>query len=275
MAAVLTSFVLVGCIKQSKTENQQTVDAFDRIVVSETLNVGYIPFPPAVHVDPNSQYIGGHFAETIRLIAAEAGWKVEFIETDWANFGLGLESDRFDVSIAPTFVTIPRARVANFTAPLFYAGNSAVVGKDDNRFTTIESLDREDVIIAVTQGEAGAEFVSRNFSKAKVRTLPGPNQALTFQEVLTGRADVAMGDEFAVGQFVSQNAGAADLFAGRPYDLTPVSWAVSYDSPKLLNFLNASLTTLEARGELARLEKESGANWVHQSQVFLRRFSDD
>ncbi|MGH9425411.1 MAG: substrate-binding periplasmic protein, partial [Terriglobia bacterium] len=128
--------------------------ALGRVEKTEVLKVGYIVFPPAITRDPNTNKLGGHFVATIEEIARQSGWRLEYVETTWADFPAGLAADRFEVSIAPTFVTIPRARSVAFTRPLFYAGNSAIVRRDDTRFTDIMSFDRPGITIAVTQGEA-------------------------------------------------------------------------------------------------------------------------
>src|SRR5262245_4213429 len=101
--------------------------AFSRIDKTKTLRVGYIVFPPCVTKDASTQKIGGHFTAAIEEIARSAGWNIEYVEADWATFPAGLSSGRFDVSISPTFVTVPRALAVSFTRPLFYAGNSAIV----------------------------------------------------------------------------------------------------------------------------------------------------
>jgi polar amino acid transport system substrate-binding protein len=118
----------------------QSQSALDRIKATREINVGYIVFPPTVTKDLNTGQLAGHFVATMREIAKQAGWKVNFVETDWAGFPAALSSKRIDVSIAPTFVTIPRALTVAFTRPLFYAGNSAIVRADDTRFGDIYSL---------------------------------------------------------------------------------------------------------------------------------------
>jgi ABC-type amino acid transport substrate-binding protein len=65
--------------------------------------------------------------DTIKEIAKVNKWETEFIETDWAGFTAGLDSGRFDISVVPTFVTVPRALSVYFTKPMFFAGNSAIV----------------------------------------------------------------------------------------------------------------------------------------------------
>jgi polar amino acid transport system substrate-binding protein len=237
-----------------------------RVNKAHRLRIGYIIFPPAVVKDPQTGVLGGHFVATVQEIARQAGWSTEFVATDWATFTAGLNTGKFDVSIAPTFVTIPRATAVGFSRPLFYAGNSAIVKKSETRFDSLGSLNRAEVRLAVTQGEAGYEFAKQNLPHAQLIIHPGPDQSLTFSDVLSGRADAALGDAYATSQFAAGHPDANDLFARRPYNLTPVSWAVATDDVRLLQFLNDSIEALDSQGKLLEYEHAAGAHWLHNER---------
>lgn len=264
LMAVLYLFVEKNASYVSERES-----AFEKVFSENKLNVGYIVFPPTITKDPNTKELGGHFIKTIREICSQAGIEPTFIETDWKGFSAGLKSRRFDISIAPTFITIPRSIAVSFTQPLFYAGNGAVVKKDDNRFTDIKDFDREDITIAVTQGSAAHEFALNNFKYANLHVLPGPNQLLTLQEVISGRSDAGFANSYDTQTFVEKNPGLVkDIFADEPYNLTPVSWAVSTDEPELLSFFNNALRTLETQGKLKKYERAAGAHWLHEVKEY-------
>jgi polar amino acid transport system substrate-binding protein len=249
---------------RGRTEAVHRENALAHALQTKTLNVGYIIFPPAITKDPNTHELGGHFVLAVKDIAAQAGLEPVFIETDWKGFAAGLKSRRFDVSIAPTFVTVPRSLTVAFTDPLFYAGNGVVVGAGETRFTDIASFNRPDVTIAVTQGSAAHEFAERNLTRAQLRILPGADQLLALQEVVAGRADAGFANDHDTAKFVEQNPGRVkDLFADHPYNLTPVSWAVATDQPEMLSFLNNSLRALDAQGRLVEYEHSVGARWLH------------
>jgi polar amino acid transport system substrate-binding protein len=259
--------LLAGCRDEGATKSRQS--ALARVAQSKVLRVGYIVFPPAVTKDPNTGVLSGHFVETVTEIARQADWKIEFVETDWSGFTAGLNSGRFDLSIAPTFVTIPRALSVSFSRPLFFAGNSAVVRKGETRFSDIASLDREGITISVTQGEAGHEYAKANFKKAKLNVLPGPDQSLTFQDVVSGRSDAALGDAYVTAKFASAHPSEIrDLFADNPYNLTPVSWAVKTGEYELLAFVNDAMEALESQNKLIEFEKASDAHWLHLKRSY-------
>jgi ABC-type amino acid transport substrate-binding protein len=264
---VMAALALASCDQHNGSTREMS--ALDRIQSSHLVRVGYIVFPPAIIKNPQSGQLGGHFVDVMNEIASQSGWKVQYTETDWASFPAGLNSRRFDISIAPTFSTIPRALAVSFTHPLIYAGNSAIARKGDQRFTDIESLDRPGVRISVTAGEAGHEYAIEHFSRAKVIVHQGADEMLTFSEVLAGRADVALGDAYITSQYAATHRDEIqDLFASKPYNLTPVAWSVARGEPELLTFLNTSIDTLETQGKLQEYEMRYHAHWLHLLRTY-------
>ncbi|MBV8896990.1 MAG: amino acid ABC transporter substrate-binding protein [Acidobacteriaceae bacterium] len=271
---LITATLVGSCIeKRTNTVSPRSapVTAWTRLKTTNHLRVGYIVFPPTVVKDARTGALSGHFVTTINEIARQANWTVEFVATDWATFPAGLDTGRFDISIAPTFVTIPRAKAVSFSRPLFYAGNSAIVRRTEKRFHKIGDLDRPDVKIAVTQGEAGYEYAKQNLKHAQLLIHAGSDQSLTFMDVLTGRSDVALGDAYVTAQFAAAHPDSRDLFATSPYNLTPVSWAVASSEQRLLQFVNDSIEALESQGELAEYERAAGAHWLHDERALTTR----
>jgi ABC-type amino acid transport substrate-binding protein len=265
---------LVGLTSCTQSSSQQSnpstanVSTLGQITASSKLKVGYLVYPPTITKNQTTGELSGHMVETIKEIARLNKWTPEFIETDWSTFTSGLDTKRFDMSIVPTFVTVPRALSVYFTRPLLYAGNSAITKQSETRFTTLESIDQPTTTIAVTQGEAGDEYATANFKKAKITRFQGGDQSLAFQSVIAGRADIALGDAYVTTQFAKANPQVKDLFTDKPYNLTPVSWAVRKGDDEMLNFLNSSLEALDFQGRLREFEQKAGANWLHLKKTW-------
>jgi ABC-type amino acid transport substrate-binding protein len=263
---LVITFNLASC--NTTTANAST-STLDKITSTSKVKIGYLVFPPTITKDPATKALGGHNIDTIKEIAKVNKWETEFIETDWAGFTAGLDSGRFDISVVPTFVTVPRALSVYFTKPMFFAGNSAIVRANETRFSNLASIDKAGITVAVTQGEAGDEYAKANFKNAKITSFTGGDQSLAFQAVASNRADIALGDAYVSGQFAKANAGKVkDLFANAPYNLTPVAWAVKKGDDKMLNFLNSSLESFDYQGRLLEWEKKAGANWLHIKKVW-------
>jgi len=266
IAAVLlfTIFLIVNitCTKQPSNE-KGPISTLEKVKKEGILHVGYIIYPPTVMRDPNTGEITGHYVDAVEEIAKQLGVKVEYTETDWSNFVAGLQTGKYDLSIAATYRTIPRAKEVAFTRPLMYIGNSAIVIKGDTRFESITDLNREDITIAVTEGEQGYEYAKMYLTKAKLKIFSTSDQSIAFSEVSAGRADAALGDSWACKQYSDAHSEVTDLFANNPYNLLPIGWAVRHDDLEWLNFINIALDTLESTGKLKEFEEKYSAHWLH------------
>jgi ABC-type amino acid transport substrate-binding protein len=265
----LLSIILIfsSCSSRQKAPIE-TQSVLSEIKNKGVVNVGFVNYPPIVYRDLSTGKITGHFAKTIEDIFSQINIKVNFIETTWYNFPAGLKNHQFDICIAPTFSTIPRAFSVAFTNPLMYVGNSAICKNNDNRFKTLADFDRKGIVIAVTQGEQGEEYAKQNIKNAEVKVLSGSDQNLTFMEVILGRADLALGDSYAVSKFVEEHKGVVkDILKNDPYNLTAVCWSTRYNDLDLLYFLNSSIDVLSIRGVLIKYEQQFGANWLHPKKI--------
>jgi len=232
--------------------------AMDRILRDKKLRIGYIPSPPGTIKDPKTGEIAGYYVDGMRLIAKMIGVEPEFIETTWANFAAGLNSDQFDVSIAGTFATIQRAGAVEFTKPISFLGYSAVVKQGDTRFKTPADLDNPDIKIALVQGGASVEYANENWPKAQKVLLSTGNLTAPFIEVSAGRADVGVEDAWQAHRYAAVHPEVTDLFAGHPYNVLPLAWSVKRGNEDLLNFMNTSIDFLLTTGRWEKLSEKYG-----------------
>jgi len=232
--------------------------AMDRILRDKKLRIGFIPSPPGTIKDPKTGEITGYYVDGMRLIAKMIGVEPEFIETTWANFAAGLNSDQFDVSIAGTFATIQRAGAVEFTKPISYLGYSAVVKQGDTRFKTPADLDNPDIKIALVQGGASVEYANENWPKAQKVLLATGNLTAPFIEVSAGRADVGVEDAWQAHRYAAVHPEVTDLFAGHPYNVLPLAWSVKRGNEDLLNFMNTSIDFLLTTGRWEKMSEKYG-----------------
>lgn len=244
--------------------------SFARIKRTKLLRVGYIVEPPWVIRDPSSGTLSGTSIDTINEIAGVLGVKTEFTEATYGTFIAGLQTGKYDLSIAPTFSTIQRAANVAFSRPQMYVGNSAVARASDNRFKTLADIDKLGVVVAVTQGEQGHEYAKANFKHATLKVLSGVPQSVTFTEVIANRADVALGDAWVSSQFASTHPEVRDVFASDPYNLTPVAWSVRYEDLELLTFINTCIDYLDSIGKLQEWDHKYGAKWLRPRKLWQK-----
>jgi ABC-type amino acid transport substrate-binding protein len=255
---LLTASVLFALIAFNSCSDPQSSNSLEKIRSVKKIRVGYIPYFDITFRDARTGETSGFLVDV--LFEALRGLEirrenVEFVETDWANFGIGLARGKYDLSIAGTFNTPVRAKIVDFSRPIFYLGNGAVVKKEDDRFHTIQDFNREGLTIAAVQGEQGYEYAKKNLPKATIIAQSGPDLTLAPLQVTLGKADAALSDQYILRKYCDKNSDVKDALANNPYDVLPICWSVRKGSgdSDLLNYVNDQLSKMEQSGSLQNI----------------------
>lgn len=236
----------------------RTPGLLEKMEKSGELHAGYGVYPPYTQEDPNTKKVSGLSVDLIEQIGKELKCKVVWHRLNWNTMSADLKRGEYDVIADPIFQTIPRAREFAFTAPYaYFADGIAVVRKEDNRFTTFDSLDREGITIAVGQGWASETLVKTRFTKPKVVAVQTATDLLqVFNEVVAGRADAAVADGADAERFVKEHAGAVKaLWLDNPAAAMPAGFALRPDDARGAEFLTVCLRNLESTGILDALAR--------------------
>lgn len=246
---------MASCNSCNSNKNQETLSIIKN---EKKIKVGYIDYFDITTKDLKSGEVKGFLVDVLVEVLKEVNISkndIEFVETDWQNFSLGLESKKYQLSIAGTFKTPVRAKAVNFSRPIFYLGNGAVVKKDDNRFKSISDVNQNGIKIAVVQGEQGYEYAKKNLPKASITALSGSDLSLAPLQVKLGKADVALSDQYILRRYTDKNLEVKDALADNPYDVLPICWAVSKDNKdtSILKYINQQLQKMESNGTMQTL----------------------
>ena len=260
--AVSVLFLSSGCKRSGDNGAPAARSTMAEVQRTKILRVGYVVFPPAVIKDPNSGEVSGLFVDAVRTLAERMNVMVRFQEAEWATFAAGLQNGQFDLSIAPTYRTIPRAQAVAFTRPVIFLGNGVIARRQDSRFSDPSDLNDSSVTIAVAQGSAVQAYAQANYPRARLNVLATSNLSLALAEVAAGRADAALADHMTTAAFASRNSNVQDLFANRPFELTGVGWAVRRDDLEWLQFVNTALDYLLSTGRLEQQAQKYSAPWI-------------
>ena len=255
---ILVSLAVIVALSGSLPAVTLAAGSLERIEKEKAFKIGFIPSPPGVIKDPKTGELSGYYIDTVRVICEQMGVKPVFVEAAWGTFVAGLQSGQFDLSIAATFATIPRAMAVDFTHPIHYLGYSAVVKKGDARFKSLGDIDQPGIKVAVVQGAAGHEYAKQNFKNAQLTVLATSDLTAPFVEVTAGRVDVGIEDAWATKRYAAAHPEVVDLFAERPYNVLPIAWAVRKGEYDLLTFMNTALDYMLINGKLDQLASKYG-----------------
>ena len=158
----------------------------DKINERGTLRVGMSTFVPWAMRDKQGDLVGFEI-DVAKRLAADSGWKVEFVPTAWDGIIPALLSQKFDVIIGGMSITPERSKSVLFTQPYSHSGVQIAASKKlAAGFSTIEDFNSRRVKIAARRGAYTVQVARETFPKAKV--LQFDDDAQAFQEVLNGNA---------------------------------------------------------------------------------------
>lgn len=251
---------------------------FGRIQRTGVLRAGYGGFPPYTIVDPSqpdpNMRVRGFVVDMVAQIASRhvPPLRVEWHNLDWDTLKGDMLSMKFDFLADAVYQTIPRASDFAFTEPFSYFGiAAAVVRKGDRRFKKFEDLDRADITIAVAQGWTSTEYAQRQLSKPKFKPIiVGKDAFIQLDDVLLGRADVALQDVPTVFQYVKAHADRVEaLWLENPPSWVAAGFLTRKLDTDLREFLNASIRILKTDGTLKDLDRKWNSLSFFERQELL------
>lgn len=203
--------------------------------------------PPFSFINKKGERTGSSI-ELCKLMAAEMGVKVTFLNYDWDGLIPALLSKKADVLAADMTPTLKRAMKIAFTTPFMYTG-SVVFTKANSPFKTIEDCKKKGVTVAVLLGSTGEGDAKKAFPQAELKSYKGGGPLL-IDAVLKGHANIGVNDSSAVtGQMASFPPNSIRILPGT-LSKSPLAFAVRYDSIDLLEWINLFFLHISLDGRL-------------------------
>ena len=201
---------------------------------------------PFSFVDRNGKRTGSS-VDLCHLIAKEMGVKVKFLNYDWDGLIPALLSKKADMLAADMTPTLKRAMKIAFPDPYMYTG-SVVFVKQDSPIKTLEDI-KAGTKMAVLLGSTGESDAKKVFPKAKFKTYKGGGPLL-INAVLAGHVDAGVNDGSAVTSQVSNFPPNSVRILKGQLSRSPLAFAVRYDSPDLLRWLDLFFLHIKLDGRL-------------------------
>ena len=202
---------------------------------------------PFSFVDRNGKRTGSSI-DLVEMIAKEMGVKVKFLNYDWDGLIPALLSKKADMLAADMTPTLKRAMKISFVDPYMYTG-SVVFVKQNSPIKSLEDVQKPGTRLAVLLGSTGENDAKNAFPKAKLKTYKGGGPML-INAVVAGHTDAGVNDGSAVrGQAASYPPGSIRILDGQ-LSKSPLAFAVRYDSPDLLRWLDLFFLHISLDGRL-------------------------
>ena len=223
----------------------------DAVVAKGKLVVGITDFAPMDYRDTDGSWVGFD-ADVARAFAATLGVQAEFVEIDWDNKVLELNSGNIDCVWNGMTLTDEVLAAMNCSNP--YANNAQIVivpAEKAADYQTVESL--AGLTFAVEAGSAGEAAAKELGNKYN----PVQNQAAALLEVAAQTSDAAIIDSLMAAAMVGEGTDYASLTYTVP--LTEEKYGVGFRKDSdLADALNDFFKTAWANGTLVEFAKLYG-----------------
>lgn len=253
MAVLMMSTLFVGC--GSTTNNDATKDeaaASDLAYIQDkgTLVVGITDYAPMNYKDDNGEWTGFD-TEFAQAVGEKLGVTVEFIEINWDNKFLELDSKSIDCIWNGMTITEEAKLNASVTNP--YVENAQVVvmtAENAKKYTTAESM--ADLSFAAEAGSAGEATITEN-NWANYTAVKAQSDALL--EVASGSSDACVIDITMANAMTGEGTSYADLTQALKLNTEQYGIACRQDSD-LTAKINEIMAQLMADGTLDELAEK-------------------
>lgn len=231
-------------------------DISERVLDTGILRVAYIVYPPYVVKDLNSGVLSGLYYDMMMRLAADLDVRIEWVEeVTFANPFEGFYTNRYDLVSANIWPNGHRARRSDFTLPICYNGFNVYTRRGaEHNYRALKALNRQDIRIAVIDGEGFLPLVQSLCPNATMLRLPdsSSNAELAIQ-VLTRKADVTFLEIAFANKFMRQNPNTLEALMPDPVQVFPAGLSVPRHQQAFKAMLNVMVENLLNTGFIDEL----------------------
>lgn len=254
LALLLVTFLVLSIMPAQAKDAPES--AYDRVMRTGILKVGYTPWPPYQMRDPNTGEISGLSYDYMQIVASLLGLKLEWVQlTGLGTQVEGLKNGMYDLVVNDGPYVFSMIKFIDFSDPIFYAPVHAYVRNNDARFKSLADMNSDKVKFVGIDGDLSTDLVGRLYPKAKLDTLPAatdPGMMMTNVNAEKGDAviiDVASADGFNK----NNKPGLKAVNMATPVAVYPIGFSVMKDDGKLLTMLNGVVSAMHNTNQIEPL----------------------
>lgn len=226
---------------------------FDQIMKTGKIKAGVAICAPWLLQDPATGNYVGPTVDLMNKICEVLGVEVEYVDSEWKTIVAGLQSNKFDLIIAPLNATEARMEVIDFVN-YSSAGLAYACSRNNEKamaIKSLEELDNPDITIITMIGGASDERIRGKYTKANIYSIMQPPGGLpAIEEVMTGRGDFLHLDS-PLALKIAKEYPELSILTGAENALlnpdipTPVGMGINKNDEAFHNFLQAIVDDME------------------------------
>ena len=246
-AAVLLVLTTISAATQEREKRIPQIRARGVLLVGTTGD-----YRPITYLDPGSGEYWGFDIELAKDLAEALGVELRFVPTTWPTLMEDTQAEKFDLAISG--ITITDARRAQTLMSEGYLANGKTVlcrAADADRYTSLEAIDRPEVVVMENPGGLNEQFVRQNLPHAAL-VIHRVNEEIPGL-VASGAADVMITEILEAGYYAAQDSRLAAPLLHEPFTHGELGVLMAQGSEDLLEFVNGFLADERESGRLDEL----------------------
>lgn len=225
---------------------------------AQTLRVGATATgAPFTFLDIKTNRIQGMMVDTIEAAAKQAGLKVDVQQNAFAALIPSLTSQKIDVISAGMLKSDERAKVVDFSEPVYAYGEALLVKEDDSgHYPDLDALKGE--VVGAQAGTTFYDMLTRKGIFKEVRTYD--SLAEMVRDLSLGRIKAGVGDQPILAYQIGQKAFRGVKLATdyKPTKVGDVCFVVRKGDDATRERLNKAIAELKADGSLKAIADKWG-----------------
>lgn len=246
LAVILSVLFVVSAFAACSSNKANAESDFDYIKNKGKLVVGITDFAPMDYKDENGNWIGFD-ADLGKVVAEKMGVDIEFVEIDWDNKFLELDTKSIDCIW--NGMTITDEVTQNTDVTNAYAMNQQIVVMSADKvanYPTVDSL--KDLTFAVENGSAGQSAAEENGLNATAVNA----QSDALLEVASGSVDACIIDSTMAAAMTGEGTDYANLATS--VVLVDEQYGISFrKGSDMVEKMNSYIEEFKADGTLQQL----------------------
>lgn len=248
----------------------QDTTIYEHVKDNGEIKCGYAVWNPILYKDIGTQEVKGAAKDIMEAIGHKTDLKINYTEeSPWSSIVEGLATKRYDMICTTIGSLSSRAKVIDFSKPLFYLPIYVVVRKDEKRFDkSISGINDPAVKLGVLEGEGTAAFATGYFPKAKVVAIPQMSDySLLLEDVKTGKSDLTLISGETFEEFNKKNPGILKYAqGGKPIGAFRVAFGLPQGDYRFKQMIDTAIDELYDEGTLNKILDQ----YDPQGRLYLR-----
>jgi len=245
LVAVITAGLVLGLAACKGKEKEQAAEKASadkeamHIVVATDAT-----WPPMEFVNEEKEIVGFDI-DLMKAAAEEAGFTVEFKNTQWDGIFAGLPAGKYDAVMSSVTITEERKETMDFSVPYINAGQVLIVRMETEGVTTLEDMKGKTVGAQI--GTTGS-FEIEKVDGVELKTYD--ELGLAIEDLANGRIDGVVADTPIAANYALQNQNYKEALeiVGEPFTDELYGVAVKKGNTEVLETINEGLKKAMDKG---------------------------